>query len=143
MAVYCVGIIQFDDLIDPNTGTPFDFTAKSTSGCAFEIRRTAKPVMLPIDDGAAELDDAGAATTGRRQRLSAPVAINGTTFGPVNPGATPTDQVAFEFGFCTRDAQSFYVVCIDGVRVGLTAAMLPQPGQVIEIKPGVAGQAEP
>jgi len=146
MPVYTVGIIQFDDLIDPNTGNPFAFTTTNTtgsvvSGYEFEIRSTATPITLFIDDDDPDFDDGfidppNNSTGGNNQLLDTAVTVNGTVYGP-------SDQVELEFGFSTSDGQVFYVVRIDGVNVGLTGVVLPQPGQVIEVTSGFDGQDEP
>ena len=153
MAVYSVGIIQFDDLIDPNTGAPFNFTTSNTTGSVvagseFQIRATAQPITLFVDDDDPDFDDGfidfpNNSTAGNNQLLAAPVTVNGISYGPGTQGGPPADQVELEFGFSTTDGQTFYVVRIDGVNVGLTGTLLPQPGQAIEITTGFDGQDAP
>ncbi|MEM1273836.1 MAG: Hint domain-containing protein [Pseudomonadota bacterium] len=157
MPIYTIGIIQFDDLLTVPSGggtpQPFDFTTTNTTGSVvadyeFQISASATPVTLSIEDDDPDFDDGfidfpNNSTAGNNQLLSAPVTVNGVAYGPATMGDPPSAQVELEFGFSTTDGQTFYVVRIDGVNVGLTGTVLPQPGQVIEVDTAFDGQEEP
>ncbi|MEO1399025.1 MAG: Hint domain-containing protein, partial [Pseudomonadota bacterium] len=56
---------------------------------------------------------------------------------------TPQEQIELEFAFTTTDGDTYYVVRIDGVNVGLTGTTLPEAGQTFTIASAADGQDEP
>ncbi|MEM9755467.1 MAG: Hint domain-containing protein [Pseudomonadota bacterium] len=146
MPIYSFAIIQFDDLSGNFSTT--NTTGGGISGQTYTVSASAVPIVLTIEDDDNEFDDGYIdppfnSTSGNNQLLTEPVTVNGTNYGPATSGGTPTDQVELEFGFTTTDGDTYYVVRIDGVNVGLTSGdTLPQPGQTFTIDNGFDGQDE-
>ena len=138
MPVFTIGIVAFED-VDPAFPL-FNTTGAGLDGNTYTVDADAEFITLSIDDNDGDtsfddgfLDPPNNSTGGNNQLLSEQVTVNGTTYGPANPGDPPTDQVELEFAFETTDGQTFYVVRIDGVNVGLTGTTLPQPDQEFTI----------
>lgn len=148
MPIFTIGIVQFDD-IDPAFPTG-NTTGAGLTGNTYTVDANAEFITLTIEDNDGDttfddgfLDPPNNSTGGNNQLLAESVTVNGTTYGPANPGDPPTDQVELEFAFETSDGQTFYVVRIDGVNVGLTGTTLPQPGQEFTIDSTSDTSSEP
>ncbi|MEL7027145.1 MAG: Hint domain-containing protein, partial [Pseudomonadota bacterium] len=146
MPVYSVGIIQFDDL------SPAFSTSDTTGGQGggrvgetYSVSASAVPIALVIEDDDLDFDDGfidppGNSTGTNNQLLAEPVTVNGTAYGPAVSGDPPAGQVELEFAFTTTDGDTYYVVRIAGVNVGLSGPVLPQPGQTFAIASVSDGQ---
>lgn len=146
MAVFRIGIIQFDDL-SPTFSTT-NTTGSGIPNQSFTVDGNASPITLFIDDDDSDFDDGfidppGNSTNNNNQLVAEPVTINGTEYGPAASGGTPEDQVELEFAFTTDDGQVFYVVRVNGVNVGLTGPTLPQAGQSFTVDSASDGEDEP
>ena len=144
--IYSFGIIQFDDVSPGFTTT--DTVGNSVVGDTYTIASGADFITLTVEDDDVEFDDGfidppGNSTGANNQLIAEPVTVNGVDYGPATSGGTPQDQVELEFAFTTTDGDTFYVVRIDGVNVGLTGGgTLPQPGQSFTIDTVADGQDE-
>ncbi|MEM9426140.1 MAG: Hint domain-containing protein [Pseudomonadota bacterium] len=146
MPVYSIAIIAFDD-VSPAFSTT-ETVGGSVDGDTFTIASGAEPITIRIDDDDAEFDDGfidppGNSTGANNQLVAEPVTINGVSYGPPSAGGTPQDQVELEFAFTTTDGDTYYVVRIDGVNVGLSGPTLPQPGQTFTIDSTSDGEDAP
>ncbi|MEM6636169.1 MAG: Hint domain-containing protein [Pseudomonadota bacterium] len=146
MEDYTIGIIAFSDISPAFTTT--NTTGSGLVGSSFTVSSTASPLVLTIQDDDDEFDDGfidfpNNSTSGNNQLVAEPFSINGTDYGPAAPGGTPQDQVELEFAFTTTDGDTYYVVRIDGVNVGLTGPRLPQPDQSFEIASVSDGSDDP
>lgn len=136
MPIYSIAVIQFDDISPGFTTT--DTVGNSVEGQTFTVSAGASPIGIQVDDDDLEFDDGfidppGNTTSANNQLVAEPVTINGVAYGPASAGGTPQDQVELEFAFTTTDGDTFYVVRIDGVNVGLSGPTLPQAGQVFTV----------
>lgn len=146
MPVYSIAIIAFDD-VSPAFSTT-ETVGGSVDGDTFTIASNAEPITIRIDDDDADFDDGfidppGNSTGANNQLVAEPVTINGVSYGPPSAGGTPQDQVELEFAFTTTDGDTYYVVRIDGVNVGLSGPTLPQPGQTFTIDSTSDGEDTP
>ncbi len=146
MPVYSISIIQFDD-VSPGFNTT-DTVGTSVIGDTYTISGSATPITILIDDDDPEFDDGyidppGNTTATNNQLIAGPVTVNGVDYGPATSGGTPQDQIELEFAFTTTDGDTYYVVRINGVNVGLTGPTLPQPGQTFTIASTSDAQDEP
>ncbi len=144
--VYSIAIIAFDDVSPSFTTT--DTVGNSVLGDTYTIASDASPITIQIDDDDDEFDDGfidppGNSTGANNQLVAEPVTINGVTYGPPSSGGTPEDQVELEFAFTTTDGDTYYVVRINGVNVGLSGPTLPQAGQTFTIASATDGQDDP
>lgn len=146
MAVYTISIIEFDDVTPAFSTT--DTVGSSVVGQTFSIASGATPIAIQVDDDDLDFDDGfidppGNSTGANNQLIAEPVTINGNSYGPATMGGTPTDQIELEFAFTTTDGDSYYVVRINGVNVGLSGATLPQAGQTFTISAASDGVDTP
>lgn len=91
-----------------------------------------------FDDGFIDTPGDGSApsTANNDQVLTQPVTINGQSF---NVG----DQVELEFAFTTTSGDTFWIIRIDGVNVGISGPVLPVPGTTYTVNGSSDGQATP
>lgn len=120
----------------------------SVNGNTYTIAAGAQPIAVRIEDDDLEFDDGfidppNNSTGGNNQLVAAPVTINGVDYGPAVAGGTPEDQVELEFAFTTTAGDTYFVVRINGVNVGLSGTTPPTAGQTFTIASTADGQDEP
>ncbi|WP_254444941.1 Hint domain-containing protein [Ruegeria arenilitoris] len=142
---FTVPIYGFDQWTGASTnntvGYPVGTTFSLNAGAALTV------INVEDDDGTASQlfsdgyidtpgDGLSPSTANNDQVLSQAVTINGQTF-------QPGDQVELEFGFTTTSGDTFWVIRIDGVNVGISGPVLPTPGTTYEVAGSSDGQASP
>ena len=146
MPLFTIGLIQFDDITPGFTTT--DTVGNSVTGDTFAVSASAQPITVIIEDDDNEFDDGfidppNNSTGGNNQLVAEPVTINGVTYGPAISGGTPQDQIELEFAFTTTDGDTFFVVRIEGVNVGLSGPELPSAGLTFTVDTPSDGEDEP
>ncbi|MEO1025128.1 MAG: Hint domain-containing protein [Pseudomonadota bacterium] len=146
MPLFTIGLIQFDDITPSFTTT--DTVGNSVTGDTFTVSSSAQPITVVLEDDDTEFDDGfidppNNSTSGNNQLVAEPVTINGVDYGPAVAGGTPQDQIELEFAFTTTDGDTFFVVRIDGVNVGLSGPTLPAPGLTFTVDAPSDGEDEP
>lgn len=141
MPDYTIAIIQLDDI--PGISAT-DTVGTSMEGNTYTVSGVATPILITVDDDDLNFEDAFI-ETGGSQLIAEPVTVNGTAYGPATPGGTPQDVIELEFAFTTSTGETYYIVRIDGVNVGLTGATLPAAGSSFSVPIGGSsdGQATP
>ncbi|MEM9437207.1 MAG: Hint domain-containing protein [Pseudomonadota bacterium] len=81
-------------------------------------------------------DGSTASTANNDQVLTQPVTINGNDYDV-------GDQVELEFAFTTTSGDTFWVIRIDGVNVGISGATLPTPGTQYTVSGSADGSETP
>ena len=91
-----------------------------------------------FDDGFIDPTGNGSnsSTANNDQVLTDPITINNQTF-------QSGDQVELEFGFTTTAGDTFWIIRIDGVNVGISGPVLPVPGTSYTVQSSGDGQAIP
>ncbi|MEM9009899.1 MAG: Hint domain-containing protein [Pseudomonadota bacterium] len=143
MASFRFTFIPLSDVIPVlPTDPPFTTTGTVSESGTFLINPLATPVLVELEDDDENFDDGfidppGLSTADNNQLLTAPVTANGTTF-PIG------SQVELEFSITTTAGDTFFVVRIDGVNVGLTAAdSFPEPLPIFTIDSSADGVSTP
>lgn len=151
MAVFdfTVPIYGFDQWNGASTNN----TVSYSNGTTFSLNSNAALTVIEVQDddgnpaGSANnlfsdgyIDTPGngsnPSTANNDQVLTQAVTINGQTF-------QAGDQVELEFGFTTTSGDTFWVIRIDGVNVGISGPVLPEPGTTYEVSGSSDGQATP
>ncbi len=81
-------------------------------------------------------DGSSSSTANNDQVLTQAVTINGQSF-------SVGDQIELEFAFTTTTGETFWVIRIDGVNVGISGSVLPTPGTTYEVASSADGQDTP
>ncbi|MEO1492878.1 MAG: Hint domain-containing protein [Pseudomonadota bacterium] len=137
MPIFNIAIIAFDD-VDPAISTSETVGITGT----FTIAAGATQIPIRVDDDDDEFDDGfidppGNSTANNNQLLADPVTVNGTTFAAGS-------QIELEFSVTTTDGDTFFIVRIDGVNVGLASPdALPTDGLTFTVDSSDDGQETP
>jgi len=122
-------------------GTTFSLNAGATLTVIEGEDDDGNPVGSPdnlFSDGFIDTPGDGSApsTANNDQVLTQPVTIDGNTY-------QIGDQVELEFAFTTTSGDTFWIIRIDGVNVGISGPVLPVPGTTYEVASSADGQATP
>ncbi len=146
---FTVPIYGFDQWVGASTNN----TVSYANGTTFSLNAGASLTVIDVtdDDGIAAGspgnlfsdgfidtpgDGSSPSTANNDQVLSSDVTINGTDF-------FAGDQVELEFGFTTTTGETFWVIRIDGVNVGISGPVLPTPGATYEVGGSADGSETP
>ncbi|MEM9350541.1 MAG: Hint domain-containing protein [Pseudomonadota bacterium] len=117
-------------LNDPATLTTIDVTDDDGNPVGSADNRFSDGFIDTPGDGST------ASTANNDQVLSQAVTINNATFDA-------GDQVELEFAFTTSTGETFWVIRIDGVNVGISGPVLPEPGTTYTVSGSSDGAATP
>ncbi|MEM6897135.1 MAG: Hint domain-containing protein, partial [Pseudomonadota bacterium] len=128
-------------------------TVSYTNGTTFTLNDPATVTTIQVTDDDGNLagssdnffsdgfidtpgDGSSSSTANNDQLLSQPVSINGNNYDI-------GDQVELEFAFTTTSGDTFWVIRIDGVNVGISGPTLPTPGTEYTVSGSADGSETP
>lgn len=130
-----------NDTVDYPVGTTFSLNAGATLVVIDVQDDDGNPVgsaANEFSDGFIDTPGNGSppSTANNDQLLSQAITVNGQSF-------SVGDQVELEFAFTTTTGETFWVIRIDGVNVGISGPVLPVPGTTYQVASSGDGQATP
>lgn len=134
---------------DFNVGARTQGTVSYPNGTIVSLDAGASPVVVNVtdddgnpagspdnefSDGFIDVpgDGSSPSTANNDQVLTNPVTVNGTNYAA-------GDQVELEFAFTTTSGETFWIIRIDGVNVGISGPALPEPGTTYEVASSADG----
>ncbi len=124
-----------------SVGTTFSLNAGATLSVVDVQDDDGNPVgsaLNEFDDGYIDPTGDGSppSTANNDQVLTQAITVNGQSF-------SVGDQIELEFAFTTTTGETFWVIRIDGVNVGISGSVLPTPGTTYTVASSSDGQDTP
>lgn len=135
MATYTITFIPYSDMT-AESGDPLSTSSTTGANGSFSVDAGATPITITVTDDDDEFDDAYI-DPGDSQVLVEDVTVNGQTFL-----ASSNPVVELEYSVDTATGETFAIVRINGVNVGMTGPILPQEGETYTITSSSDGQEE-
>lgn len=136
MALYTLTFVPYSEMT-ALSGNPLSTGATTGASGVFRVDPDAAAITIVIDDDDPNFDD-GFIDPGQPQILAQDVTVNGQTFL-----AADNPVVEYEYSIDTTSGDTFVIVRIDGVNVGMAGESLPEPGQRYRISDSDDGQRAP
>lgn len=146
---FTVPIYGFDQWVGADTTSTVSYPVGTTFSLNSDAALTVidvqdddgNPVGSPdneFSDGFIDTPGDGStpSTANNDQVLTQPVTINGQSFGV-------GDQVELEFAFTTTTGETFWVIRINNINVGISGPSLPVPGTTYEVASSGDGEFTP
>lgn len=136
MPSYTITFIPYSDM-SVDSGNPLSTSSTTGASGSFSVGAGATPITITVTDDDVEFDDAYI-DPGASQILEQDVTVNGQTYL-----ASDNPVVELEYSVDVSSGETFLVVRIDGVNVGMAGEVLPQAGASYTITGADDGQDTP